>query len=424
MGHVLKSWPLALVFLLAACGGSTTPPPTSITLTVMDAQNVGYTAAYQVGNGPWTAFSPSSSNTYTFSLGGNTNYGVAVHCNPLAPGMSAEIHVIQAAATELANPKVTCSDANPSTVNYSLVVDASAVAGVVTGDTVVVSGKGFIAGNTVTNPTNPVAVSLTAPAGTQDLLVVVEASGNPVNYKVAKVVRNVNISSGGSSNVALTATDVLSVQTVSASVPAGFTPTFGTASVVYLSADNQGLGSVGSATGTAATSFTYRPVSGFGAGDRYAAFAVAGDSSNVLERYKGSSGGPFTLTLPNPWPSGSLTVTALAHPTVSGLSYGGTNLRAYRVHLEDSTLVYQVTLGKGWLGSNTSYTVPDLSAASLLNYTPFSSNVNVSVSALLSPGSVLSLDASDPASFTATTDISLAIATGAYTVGGGSVSLP
>ncbi|MBO1437980.1 peptidase S8 and S53 subtilisin kexin sedolisin [Meiothermus sp. CFH 77666] len=424
MKHTSRLLLLVFGFLLAACGGGSSPPPSSITLTVVDDQNLGYAASYQLGSGAWTAFTPNSSNTYTFNLSGNTVYGVAVRCNPPVPGMATEVQVIQAAAAELSNPKVTCSEPNPSTVAYTLNVDVSAVPGVVAGDTVVVSGKDFSDGGSVLNPANPVAVNLTAPASTQDLLVTVSASGNPTNYKAAKVLRNVNISNGGSSSTSLAAADALAPANLSATLPSGFTPTYGTASVIYLSSDNRGLGQVGHATGMAAASFSYRPVSGFGSGDRYVAFAVAGNSGNVLERYKGSSGGALALTLPNPWASGSLSLSALAHPTVSGLSYGGANLKAYRIELEDATLIYQVTLGKGWLGSSTSYSFPNL--ASLLSYTPFAnaSSVQASVSALLSPNPVLSLDESNPASFTATTDIALAIATGAYTVGGSNLSLP
>lgn len=424
MKHTSRLLLLVFGVLLAACGGGSSPPPSSITLTVVDGQNLGYSASYQLGSGAWTALTLSSSNTYTLNLSGNTVYGVAVRCNPLLPGMATEVHLIQAAATELSNPKVTCSGPTPNTVAYTLNVDVSGVPGVVAGDTVTVSGKGFSAGGNVLNPANSVTVSLSAPAGIQDLLVTVSASGNPTNYKVAKVLRNVNISNGGSSSTSLGAADALASANLSVSVPSGFIPTFGSASVNYLSSDNQGQGWVGHATGSAATSFPYRPVSGFGAGDRYLAFAVAGNSGNVLERFKGGSGGALSLTLPNPWAPGSLSLSAQAHPTVSGLSYGGANLQAYRLELEDSTLVYQATLGKGWLGSSTTYTFPDL--ASLLGYTPFAnaSTVQASVSALLSPSPVLSLDESDPASFTATTDIALAIATGTYTVGGSNLSLP
>ncbi|PZA05980.1 MULTISPECIES: peptidase S8 and S53 subtilisin kexin sedolisin [unclassified Meiothermus] len=416
-------WLLAvpLTLFLAACGGGASPPPGSVTLTVVDGQNVGYAAAYQVGSGSWTAFTPSSGNTYTFSLGGSTTYGVAVRCNSTIPGNPPEVYVIQATPSELANPKVTCSEANPGLVSYTLNVDVSAVPGVASGDLVRVSGRGFGAGGTVMSVTTPVAVNLMAPAGTQDLLVTVSASGNPVNFKAAKVLRGVSVTSGGTGPLVFAAADALSPASVTVSPPSGFTPSFAVANVNYVSNDNKGSGQVGYASGTAAASFLYRPVSGFGSGDRYVVFATAGDSANVLERFLGTNGGPMVLALPNPWPSGSLSVSALAHPVVSGLSYSNSNVRAYEVHLEDSTLIYQITLSKGWL-SGSSYTVPDLSAQ--LGYTPFAGSVYVSVSALLSPVPVLSLDPNDPASFTATSDISLVHATGSYAVGGGTLTLP
>ncbi len=425
----LSLWFLGAVALLglAGCGGGTLPPPGSITLTVTDSQNVGYAAAYQVGSGPWTAFSPNSTHTYTFSLGGNSKYGVAVRCNSVVPGNPPEVHVIQATNAELANPKVTCSSPSPSTVNYTLTVDVTNVPGVMSGDLVLVSGQGFQSPGSVSQSGSSftATVNLTAQAGSQDLLVAVWDSSSSSPPRAAKVLRSVNISGGGSSSATFMSADTLPSASVSVGLPSGFSPTFGQAQVYYLSTDNKGWGLVGGASGTTALNFPYRPVAGFASGDRYVAFGLAGNASNVLERFKGAGGGAITLALPNPWPANSLTVTCEAHPTVSGLSYADPNLRAYTIELENSTLIYQVTLGKGWLGNATSYTVPDLS--SQLGYTPFATlaTVNVSITALLSPANVLSLDVNDPASFTATTDISLVHATGQYTQSGmGTITLP
>lgn len=78
---------LLAALLLAGCGGGTPPPPGSITLTVVDAQNVGYAAAYQLGSGAWTTLTTfPGTNTYTINLSGNTTYGVAVRCNPFLSG--------------------------------------------------------------------------------------------------------------------------------------------------------------------------------------------------------------------------------------------------------------------------------------------------------------------------------------------------
>jgi len=423
-----KKWTaiaLLAALLLAGCGGGTPPAPGSITLTVVDAQNVGYDAAYQLGNGAWTPLITSpGTNTYTINLSGNAKYGVAVRCNPFPPGTTPEVHLIQATPSELANPKVSCSPANPSTVSYTLNVDVSGLSSAAANDVVAVSGMGFLAPNTVVNPSNPVTLNLTAPSGTQDLLVTVFAPGNPFNYKAAKVLRNVSVAGGGSSTITLINADVVNLENVTVTSPAGFG--LASAGVAYLSKDQKGFGQVGSASGSSANSFTYRPVSGFTSGDRYVVFAVALDSTpgQVLERYKGFSSGPVALTLPGPWSPGSLTTSGAAHPTVSGLNYSGTNLRSYKISLENASLIYQATVSKNWLGNSTSYAVPDL--ASELGYTAYGSGdtVFISVYALLSPNPVLDLDQGDPASFTATTDISLVCALGSYSVGGGSVNLP
>jgi len=424
-----KKWTalgLLAALLLAGCGGGTPPPPGSITLTVVDAQNVGYAAAYQLGSGAWTTLTTSpGTNTYTINLSGNTTYGVAVRCAPFPPGTTPEVHVIQATPSELANPKVTCSPPNPSTVSYTLNVDVSGLNSAAGGDWVAVTGQGFFTGNTVGNPPGTVVVSLNAPQGTQDLLVTVYSPGNPLNYKAAKVVRNVNVTSGGSSTVNLGNADALSPQGVTVTSPPGFGVV--SAGVAYLSKDQKGSGQVGSASGANANSFTYRPVSGFLSGDRYVAFAVALDATptQVLERYKGFTSGPVTLSFPSSWSPGSLTTSGTVHPTISGLSYGGgTNLRSYKINLENASLVYDATVSKGWLGSATSYAIPDL--ASQLSYTPYNSGdtVYISVCAVLSPNPVLDLDQNDLASLTATTDISLLCALGSYVVGGGSVALP
>ncbi|MBW6394445.1 peptidase S8 and S53 subtilisin kexin sedolisin [Thermus sp. SYSU G05001] len=420
---------------LVGCGGGTPPPPNSITLTVLDSQNVGYAAAYQVGSGSWTVFTPSSTHTYTFSLSSNSKYGVAVRCNSVVPSNPPEVHVIQATNAELANPKVTCSGPNPSTVSYTLTVDVTNVPGIASGDLVMVSGQGFQSSGsfqssgivTQSGTTYTASVSLNAQAGSQDLVVAVveQPLANPVNLRATKVLRNVNVSSGGSSSYTFTSGDVLATANVSVTLPTGFTPTYGQASMFYLSNDNKGWGLVGDASGTAAANFPYRPVAGFASGDRYVVLAVAGNSSNVLERFKGSTGGSVSLTLPNPWPASSVAVTCEAHPTVSGLAYTDPNLRAYGIELEDSTLIYQTTLSKGWLGGTTTYTVPDLS--SQLGYTPFAplTTVYVSVSAVVASHPVLNLDSNDQASFTATTDISLIHAIGQYVQSGvGSISLP
>ncbi|MGK0619372.1 hypothetical protein [Meiothermus cerbereus] len=130
---------LGLTLVLAACGGGAPPPPSSITLTVEDPMGNFNAAAYQVGSGSWQPLSLSGTTTKTgtFSLGGQTKYGVALRCSSLV------VKVIQATASELPNPKLECSSSTPTTVPFTVnvSVDASLLA---SGDSVCVNGTGCL----------------------------------------------------------------------------------------------------------------------------------------------------------------------------------------------------------------------------------------------------------------------------------------
>lgn len=86
------------------------------------------------------------------------------------------------------------------------------------------------------------------PSGSQDLLVVVtsDPSISPLVVKVAKVLRGVNITNGGSATVSLTDADVRPLENVTVNLPSGFTPaTPAMYFVGYLSGDHRGQGLVG-----------------------------------------------------------------------------------------------------------------------------------------------------------------------------------
>lgn len=399
-----------LVALLAACGGGSgsTPPPSNITLTVEDPLGSFNAAAYQVGSGSWQALNMTgtTTKTATFSLNGQSKYGVAVRCSSLV------VKVIQATAGELPNPKLECdSSSTPATVTFTVNVsiDASLLA---SGDNVCVNGSNCQpAGSSV-------AVTANLEPGTRDLLVTLVDGSNLV--KVAKVVRGVNVSSGGSTSVSLASSDQLTpVNFTLPTPPAGYsTPT--AELVFYLSANNTARGVVN------ASLTSYRPVSGFGSGDRYVILFGSTVTSASLVSLQFFTGTP-SLSLPTPWPSGSLSVNQTAHPSISGLSYPGNDLRAYQIGLQvPAQIYYTATLSKGWLGNATSYSLPDLSAPSLLGYTaPSSGSGTFEVTALLSNKSILAADDSALLAFAAGDYLRLARAfTNSYTVGGGNINLP
>ena len=382
------------------------PTPSSITVTVEDPTNNFNAAAYQVGSGSWQPISLSGTTTKTgtFPLGGRTKYGVAVRCSSLV------VKVIQATASELPNPKLECSSSAPTTVPFTVnvSVDASLLA---SGDSVCVNGTDCLSAS------GNVSIGLNLKPGTQDLLVTL---GNSGSVKVAKVLKNVSVSSGGSTNASLTPSDQLApVSLTLPTPPTGYTG-FPGALVFYLSSSNTGGGGVNaSPTG-------YRPVSGFGGGDRYAALVQASATNASLLSIQIFSSGSPNLSFPAPWSSGSLTVNQTAHPNISGLSRNDSGLQGYRIYLQIAgQIYYTASLTKNWLGSATSYTLPDLSASSLLGYTPPAGSGSFEVSAILSNKNLFALDPNNPSAFQAGDYYRVATAgTNSYTVGGGSITLP
>lgn len=396
---------LGLTLALAACGGGAPPPPSSITLTVEDPMGSFNAAAYQVGAGSWQPLSLSgtTSKTGTFNLGGQTKYGVAVRCSSLV------VKVIQATASELPNPKLECSSSTPTSVPFTVnvSVDASLLA---SGDSVCVNDTGCLSAS------GNVSIGLNLKPGTQDLLVTLENSGS---VKVAKVLKNVSVSSGGSTNASLTSSDQLApVSLTLPTPPTGYTG-FPGALVFYLSSSNTGGGGVN------ASPTSYRPVSGFGGGDRYAALVQANATNALLQSIQIFSTGSPSLSYPAPWSPGSLSVNQLAHPNVSGLSRNDSGLQGYRLYLQlAAQLYYTATLSKSWLGNTTSYALPDLSSP--LGYTvPASGGGGFEVSAIVGSKNLFALDPNNPSAFQAGDYLKEATAqTNSYTVGGGTLTLP
>ncbi|GIW32536.1 MAG: hypothetical protein KatS3mg071_2710 [Meiothermus sp.] len=398
-----------LAALLAACGGGTPPPPSSITLTVEDPLGSFNAAAYQVGSGSWQTLNMtgSTTKTATFSLNGQSKYGVAVLCSSLV------VKVIQATASELPNPKLECSSSSstPATVTFTVNVniDASLLA---SGDNVCVNGFNCQPAN------SSVAITANLEPGTRDLLIVLADSSNMV--KVAKVVKGVNVSAGGSTNVNLASADQQNPVSFTLPTPPSGYSSFPAALIFYASASNTGGGGVN------ASPTSYRPVSGSGGGDRYTAILIATASYAELQSFQFFTGTP-SLAFPAPWNAGSLGVNQTAHPSISGLSRSDSDLRGYQIYLQlTAQLYYTAIIGKSWLGSATTYTLPDLSAPSLLGYTaPSSGSGTFEVTALLSNKPILAADNSALLSFAAGDYLRSARAfTSSYTVGGGNINLP
>ncbi|MGK0619880.1 hypothetical protein [Meiothermus cerbereus] len=234
------------------------------------------------------------------------------------------------------------------------------------------------------------------------------------------MLKNASVSSGGSTSTSLAPSDQLApVSLTLPTPPTGYT-SFPGALVFYLSSSNTGGGGVN------ASPTSYRPVSGFGGGDRYAALVQASATNASLLSIQIFSTGSPSLSYPASWSPGSLSVNQLAHPNVSGLSRNDSGLQGYRLYLQlAAQLYYTATLSKSWLGNTSSYALPDLSASSLLGYTPPTGSGSFEVSAILSNKSLFALDFNDPSAFQAGDYYRVATAeTNSYNIGGGSINLP
>jgi len=398
---------LPLALFLAACGGGAPPSPGSITLTVEDPMGNFNAAAYQVGSGPWQLLSMSgtSTKTGTFSLGNQSEYGVAVRCG-------LEVKVIQATSSELPNPKLSCSSPSSSFVSFTVTVTFAPNLSPGSNDYVFVNGSAYALAS---SPTTTVTAALEA--GTQDLVItLVDMTTPPGSVKVAKVVRSVNVVNAGSLTVTLSSADVIAPVALGLPTPPPG-HTLGIPAVLYLASGGKGYPSVGVPPNS------YRPVSGFASGDLYYAELNASSGNSFLASTLFFTGAP-SLSLPAPWTPGSLSVTQTAHPSLSGLSRSESDLQGYEITLSLFGQLYHTTfLSKGWLGSATSYSVPDLSIQ--LGYTtPTTGSGFFTVTALLSNKLVLALD---PSSFIPSAGDYVQGATAqttSYTVGGGSLTLP
>ncbi len=343
---------------------------------------------------------------------------MAIRC-----GDGGSVQVLQATAAEIANPSLACGSSAPSGprfISYTVNVTVSGIGGAAE---VEVSGKGARKKASLTG--GSAAVTFTSSdlleSGQQDLVVVVLGS-TPGDVKAAKVQRGVNVTLGGSTSIGVGPEDVRPTATVTGlpAEPGVF------ASVLWLSSSLTS-GEVGRKDpSSSAISFPYRLVAGSTSEDRYLAFAQgygAGGGVGCLfagnrTRFRVFTGGNVDLALPPLWPARALRVSGDLHPTVSGLSYGGSlpglSLQGYTIYTIDLGFQYTATLTRGWLDRATSYTLPDLTG--LLNYTQSNTPRCVQVNALLGNQAVAAVDNNlflSPSGF----DLAWTTASGNQTVG-------
>ncbi len=340
--------------------------------------------------------------TGTFNLNGETKYRVAVRCSSLV------VPVIQATAGELPNPEHGLQRQRP----FYGCLHPEPERGL---KPLCLRGPGVRNSGNCQPAAASMSIALNLTPGTQDLLVTLQ-NGSAV--KVAKVLKGVSVSAGGNHSASLGTSDQLPVVNLSLPTPpAGYTLSGPGVGVLYLSAG-------GAQGGVNASLTSYRPVSGFSSGDLYGAIAAATGSNASLSSLEAFSGGAPILSLPAPWASSSLTVNQTAHPSVSGLSRSEADLRWYKLYLQiPAQIYYTAFVSKGWLGSTTTYALPDLSSP--LGYVaPSSGSGSFELSAFFSNKAALALGPGTTSPQAGDYLREAKVSTSSFSLGGGSISLP
>jgi hypothetical protein len=358
-----RAFLLAGLMVLTAC--PTTPSGIKVTVNVSDSQGnpvTGQAAAYQTGAGAWQALAPSGSGVYTFTVpSGETRYGVTINCPTGLQASSMKATTYQATTTEATALKVFCLLAfSGSATKVSGNYDLSAVTGTslsLYSDTEQKSFSG-VTGSYETSSTV---------GSNRELVAIAQGAGG---YVGVKVLRGLNITAPTVLNINFTAADVFATGVVSdfsASVPTGFSAGFGS---YFLSSSGAYAAFLGN---TSATSGSYKKVPNTVPGDLHWVYASASGSGGrqVAQIKVRANPGTESIALPAPMPTGTaVTLSRLPTFPTSHL-VSDPDFRGYAVLYiweglpgvtGGSSAIWQTFLSKGWMGSITSYTLPDLTS--------------------------------------------------------------
>jgi hypothetical protein len=338
---------LALALLLGACGGGAgSGSGGTVTVNFVDALGNPWAppkVATQVGTGTWQS-APSGTSVTLNLPSGVAQYGVAFTCGT-------ETQVVQFTKGEAPNPTLRCSSANaPASVNVTLNYNDSAFP-TTANRLYTVNTLNVAFGALTSNP-----ATLTVSPGQGDLLVALY--NNSWAVIALKGLLNQNFTAGANFSLNFAASDATSGtgNTGSYSVPSGFT-TGGTAvfHVTPLGAYAI-LNNDFSAPGNA-LAFPLPPSALLGQKVVYANAFSSGLSVLSVEAFTGTSHTPTLPPVFNPTVS-----TSAKFPAFSGLSASGSDFIGYSFSANWSGKNLTAIVSKGWIGTGTSYALPDLSS--------------------------------------------------------------
>ncbi len=351
--------------LLAACGGGG-PTGTTVEVNVTDFANNPMNpvaAALQVGNGSWQPLVPTGTGRFKLTVpSGETRYGVALTCPfGLVSGAVSLVRVFQLTTTEATVIRTPC----PSLSGNLSRIQGTVNTGLGAGSTYRIA-SGFSEGSSLSNGAS---FDINIPSGPNKELVVLGYNSGGVLQR-ARILRSLNASSNLSGqNVILTAADAVTIQSVNAfTPPTGFS---GNYSVTFRSQENVYL-RVGNGT---AAGGNYSVLPGTVAEDLFFAQGSASLSGRQVTHIRSfSTPSAVTFNLPAEWPTG-YAVNPAALPTFNNLTHlsSDAQFRAYQILINWGPFGFlATTISKGWLGTGTSYSLPDLTSIVGFAAKPFS----------------------------------------------------
>ncbi|MHB1673706.1 MAG: hypothetical protein ACYCSP_05595 [Acidobacteriaceae bacterium] len=352
---------------LSGCGSGSSMGSTGAGTTVtasFSGATMPSAVAYQSGtSGTFKALALSGSSSVSFTLpSGTTAYGFAYMCPTFNAGSSfSNESIIQATTTDTTSLSLACPSLSG---NVSATFDVSAIPGATS---VVLYVNYWSEDLILSQPTGSVGL-FGIPTGTFDVALVAEGAKGAL---AIQILRGVSVT--GSTNVAfpsMTAADELGSAPASiTNVPSGTTAGFET---TYQTSGGLSVILPGPFNGAPQSTYPTVPSSQSQSGDFYLIQAVANlaqPSESLTALVSSSTASAVTATLPAP--SSLLTAPmAAAFPTfnanTSGFTVQGTIVDSSWTQFQTAVNqpVYNVYtyVTKNWLGTNTTFTVPNLSA--------------------------------------------------------------
>jgi len=361
MKNFLYLLPFVIFFILTSCGKD---PGTKVTVKVEDVlgqQNLPLAVAYQIEDGEWAWLQPDENAGYSFYVPpGKERYGVAVRCGGFSSSITyvKRATIYQLATSDTTEPVFICPQDRKQYVYMNVTHDVSAIAGA-NGAAVYHRRSYSLLRGTSFTTNRPFFHTLQA-----DVMFTAYSS-SPANILAARLVKGVDLEDGASLNFTLDNNDlVVSANVAPFSLPAGWSGEYSVGIATKGELINwEALGRGNESGGS------YSRIKGVDGNDYYlfSAWASRSISSNraLSIRYArslaASTAGDLEAHFPDPFPD-TFAPGETGGRWAFGLDYPEETSGIYLTYSFNDTRAY-VWASATWLQGKSSYSLPDISAA-------------------------------------------------------------